>query len=112
MNTSHQNGGAPDVFLKNARALQRKYHDADERVCESVRRSIRRRPLHCWFEMKDAYAWGVVHKRQQILQRLENDEPLGSLPEELAHQQSCLATITVKCSYLFDQWNRCSGGLK
>ena len=37
MNTSHHDGGAPDVFSKTASAVnaQREYRDASERLCES-----------------------------------------------------------------------------
>ena len=40
MNTSHQNGGAPDVFQKTASAVnaQREYRDASERLSESWNR--------------------------------------------------------------------------
>ena len=44
MNTSHQNGGAPDVFQKLVTAVneKREYTEANERVAESWRKSNRR----------------------------------------------------------------------
>jgi len=111
VNTSHHSGGAPDVFLKTASAVnvQREYRDANQRVSESWKRR-KPKPLHWWFEQKDHYSWQLYCCQQQVAERKEKGEPTHDIDGVLNHSQRCLATITVKCERLFNQWNRCGGG--
>ena len=114
MNTSHHSGGAPDVFLETASAVntQREYRDANQRVSESWKRR-KPKPLHWWFERKDHYAWHVYCFQQLVAERQEKGEPSCDLIDKaLAEHQRSLAVFTVKCERLFNQWNRCCGGQK
>lgn len=106
MNTSHQHGGAPEVFLKNANAPQRRHRYSNQPIPESW--ACRKpRPLHEWFEMKDVHTWGVVHAERRILELQENDEDITVWLGIRDYHQRRADTIAPKCARLFNQWNGC-----